>query len=1141
MLYWNQRTCQKTATIDRDGVNVAAIYSAPGYSRFTAFEAKCDLADGDFVALPNVISDSEDEGKEQSETQSREWFSASQRAPDISEERDSNLTTDFNLDGPKGKDKPTVIIDEEDKQETSVEAEFLRQHHRLGHISPKKIRMMARMGILPRRLATCNIPMCTACLYGKATRRPWRQKAATKRIDPTGIVTKPGDCVSVDQLESITPGLIAQLKGTPTHSRYHAATVFVDHHSRLGFVYLQKSTTAEETLQAKVAFEVFAASHGVKIYHYHADNGRFAENLWIDACKQGGQTLSFCGVNAHFQNGVAERRIRELQEHARTMLIHANRRWPEAIDAHLWPYPLRMANDLLNHTPLIKGGKVPIETFSGTKVTLNIMHWHSFGAPVYVLDAKMQQGQSAGSKWKERARVGIYLGQSAQHARTVALVLNINTGLTSPQFHVRVDESFETMRRSFGNFPPAIHWQSKCGFSLNEQGKPKRKVRMKPKASQKSTEPIIKEIPPLEVPKSLEGDSGLTQQPQGGQTQPQLQSQLQSERQQELPETDQEPTPISSSNVRPASKRSRKRPTRLIEAMMGILVNCYVAHEALAEPFDSFLAPQMGDPLMAMAATADPDTLYWHEAMKEPDSEKFKEAMQKEIDDHLQAGNMKLVSRSSIPEGVKTLPAVWSMKRKRRIATGEIYKYKSRLNLHGGKQVKGLHYEDSYAPVASWPTIRLVLLQALLQGWDTKQIDYVLAYTHAPISYPHTYMEIPRGCKVEGADSNEYVLHVTNNLYGGTDAGLTWFKFLKDKLESIGFQQSHYDDCLFYHGNNLYVLYTDDSILTGPDPKELEKIIEKMTRVGLRVTVEGNLSDFLGVKIDKENDGTIHMTQPHLIDQILSDVRLNGEGTSTKETPAKVGQVLGRDLNGEQFDGHFNYRSVIGKLNYLEKGSRPDISCAVHQCARFSADPRQSHARAVKWLGRYLLETRDKGMTYQPDRSSGFEVYVDASFAGEWDPGGDTDSDDSARSRSGFVIMYAGCPVVWTSKLQSMIALSTTEAEYIALSMALRETIPLMNIIKEMKERQFDVISTQPKVHCKVFEDNSGALEMAQNHKIRPRTKHINVMYHHFRSYVKSGEISIHACNTDDMRADILTKNVNSTILHRHRFAIMGW
>jgi hypothetical protein len=135
----------------------------------------------------------------------------------------------------------------------------------------------------------------------------------------------PRQCVTIDQLVSTTPGLIAQLRGKPTKHRYQAATVFVDHESRLAYyVHLQTSTSAKETDAGKLAFEQFAKSNGVSsIKHYHADNGIFADNLFRRAVSKGGQTLIFCGVNVHWQIGVAKGRICKLEEHARTILINS--------------------------------------------------------------------------------------------------------------------------------------------------------------------------------------------------------------------------------------------------------------------------------------------------------------------------------------------------------------------------------------------------------------------------------------------------------------------------------------------------------------------------------------------------------------------------------------------------------------------------------------------------------------------------------------------------------------------------------------------------------------------------------------------------------------------------------------------------
>ena len=140
---------------------------------------------------------------------------------------------------------------------------------------------MAKLGILPKELANVPIPMCASCQFGKATKKPWRTKGPPGQASKLVPIDKPGDCVSVDQLESPTPGFIGQIKGRLTTDRYSCATVFVDHFSRLSFVHLQRTTSGEETLQAKKAFEAFSRSQGIRIKHYHADNGRFADKLFM--------------------------------------------------------------------------------------------------------------------------------------------------------------------------------------------------------------------------------------------------------------------------------------------------------------------------------------------------------------------------------------------------------------------------------------------------------------------------------------------------------------------------------------------------------------------------------------------------------------------------------------------------------------------------------------------------------------------------------------------------------------------------------------------------------------------------------------------------------------------------------------------
>jgi hypothetical protein len=510
------------------------------------------------------------------------------------------------------------------------------------------------------------------------------------------------------------------------------------------------------------------------------------------------------------------------------------------------------------------------------------------------------------------------------------------------------------------------------------------------------------------------------------------------------------------------------------------------------------------------------------------------------VQDQSDNGNFTIVHRSTVPEGVKILPTVWQMKRKRDIKTRVVKKWKARLNIDGSKMEKGVHYSETYAPVASWNTIRLLLSLKAVHNWHTRQLDYVLAFPQAPVE-KELYLYIPKGFDMEGGDTKNFVLKVHRNIYGQKQAGRVWNKYLTNKLvKEVGFTQSDVDECVFYRGKTMYALYTDDSILAGPDVDEINEIISDMRKAKLDITEEGELEDFLGVNIDRKADGSIHLTQPHLIDQILDDLRLNGDNVTTKKTPASSSRLLSRHSDSAAFDNSFNYRSVIGKLNYLEKSTRSDIAYITHQCARFTTDPKQEHAQALRWLGRYLRETRTQGTILRPVKGKDLEVYVDADFSGNWDPK-ETKDVDTARSRHGYIIMYAGCPILWKSQMQTEIALSSTESEYCGLSYALRDAIPIMELLKELKAFKFPIRTSQAQVHCKVFEDNSGALEIATTHKFRPRTKHINVKYHFFRSYINRKEITVHPIDTSLQKADYLTKPVSFDILQRLRPMVMGW
>ncbi len=251
--------------------------------------------------------------------------------------------------GPLTFDPTPQLEDDEQHQHvaTDDQSELMRWHHRLDHLSFSKLKKLTIIGEIPKQLAKVKPPVCAGCIFGATTKVPWRGKEG-ESDHKVFVATKPGQIISVNQMISTQVGFIAQLKGGLTKKRYTAATVFTDHYSRLHYIHLMTRLTSQETIDAKQAFEHFAEQHGVQILHYHCDNGRFANNDFKNACASANQWLTFCGINSHFQNGIAEKAIHDLRESARKQLLHAWHQWPAALHLALWPYALRYAVYLHN-------------------------------------------------------------------------------------------------------------------------------------------------------------------------------------------------------------------------------------------------------------------------------------------------------------------------------------------------------------------------------------------------------------------------------------------------------------------------------------------------------------------------------------------------------------------------------------------------------------------------------------------------------------------------------------------------------------------------------------------------------------------------------------------------------------------------
>jgi len=292
------------------------------------------------------------------------------------------------------------------------------------------------------------------------------------------------------------------------------------------------------------------------------------------------------------------------------------------------------------------------------------------------------------------------------------------------------------------------------------------------------------------------------------------------------------------------------------------------------------------------------------------------------------------------------------------------------------------------------------------------------------------------------------------------------------------------------------------------------------------------------------NGSKVTMKQHGLIKHIIEKTgfgNLNGD-----KTPSIV-KPLGANLHGEDFKADWDYASVVGMLMYLVN-TRPDIQFAVHQCARFTHNPKQVHYNAVKRIICYLIGTlkndQDRGLTFDvgsKDDPIKIECYVDADFAGLWKIENDDDP-VSSKSRTRFVIFVGNCPVIWQSKLQTETALSTVEAETVALSQSMRELLWLRWLTVDVAATLGTKIADVTEIKSKVFEDNNGAITLAMKPGLSSQTKYIHTKYWFFKEHIgKDKGIEIKKIDSEDQIADIFTKGVSEDLFVPLRNKLMGW
>ena len=539
--------------------------------------------------------------------------------------------------------------------------------------------------------------------------------------------------------------------------------------------------------------------------------------------------------------------------------------------------------------------------------------------------------------------------------------------------------------------------------------------------------------------------------------------------------------------------------------------------------------------LAAKASKYNEDNPDWDMAMNGPFQQEYFSAMQKELTTlYRDLDSWELVPRT--PD-MNVLPSTWAFKCKR-MSDGLISKFKARFCARGDRQKEGIDFFETWAPVVSWTTVRVLMVLAAKLGLKSAQCDITAAFLLSELPEGEDiYVHQPRGFH----NHRDEVLKLKRTLYGLKQAPKYFYDYLSTRLQRQGLTPSDFDPCLFLSDKIVLLVYVDDILLYGQSDDDINDFIQRMKDdEDIILNREDTAEGFLGVAVERDGNKTI-LTQVGLKKRIIEALGLCCSYSTPKSTPAECAP-LPRDIDGIPADGTISYASVVGMLLYLVGHTHPECAFAVHQCARYTFEPKLSHLNALKRIGRYLKGVADKGLILDPTDDINIDCYPDADFGGLWSHENPQDP-HCVRSRTGYVINLAGCPVVWKSKLQTEIALSTMESEYIALSTSCKELFPLIDLVKELGGCLGLDISDTVNLHVRIHEDNVGALTLGklEPRRMTPRSKHYAVKYHWFREQIRPRNIQLVKIETSKQLGDLFTKGLPRPAFEYLRRKLMGW
>lgn len=508
------------------------------------------------------------------------------------------------------------------------------------------------------------------------------------------------------------------------------------------------------------------------------------------------------------------------------------------------------------------------------------------------------------------------------------------------------------------------------------------------------------------------------------------------------------------------------------------------------------------------ATTADPANA--HEALSSPHAEEWSLAMDAEMEAMLQMDVLEYVPLSDVPPGKTPLPAMMIFKTKY-LSDGSVDRRKARLVVKGYAQKHGEDFYDVFAPVARFPSLRILLALAAANDWQLRQFDVTTAFLYAPLQ-EEIYMQQPPGYERAGPNGEAMVCKLKKSLYGLKQAPRNWYQHFSEFLVEYGFKKSEHDPCVFlYHEGSqlkcMLIVYVDD--VPSGVAAEAAWYQQFIHAVEAKFKIkEGPLEYCLGLQVE-QTDGQVKVHQSKYAHDVLE--RFQMTNCNPVSTPLEPGTRLSCDDDGQRSAAlKAEYRRLIGSLMYLAVGTRPDLALTLSKLSRVLANPTATHMRVAKRVLRYLRGTLNLGLVYRKTNMQHNVLvgYADADWAG---------CVDTRRSTTGWFFRLNGGPVSWLSKLQSLVALSTTEAEYVALCSAGCEAVYLRGLLQEIG-------FGQPASGTPVHEDNFGCVQLTKDSVHHTRTKHIDIRHHKIRELVEHKVVDVVQCPTEHMVADALTK-----------------